>query len=1370
MRPLRLELEGLRSYRTRQEIDFRDKNLVAIVGNTGAGKSSILEAIVYALYNASTWDERSVESLIADGQAKMEVVLDFETGGRTWRVTRATCRGGQPPSRHKLVCLSDDAVPAVTQERAIKKEISRILGLTYDGFKSAILLPQGQFQALLTAKDRTGILKEVFRLDVQVDAIRRGATDALGRVVQQLDATSTARGRLLEDPAASAGEAEVRRLAAERGLSTAKDLAARYDEAKAAAEKAMTESTALARRRARVAEVLKGDAAVLAQLLTIQGELQARRSQLEQRQKEASSATAELAVSLKSAEDQGDGLAALSTAESVLGRLRTDLPALAAEAERLVEEEQAIETAADALEAAVARSAELAEEVAASENKLGEATSAVTEAISTHNEVKLRLAAVRRAEAEGLEAERQVADAQARLVSTARELAARYDEAVSAAEKAAGGIPSTQRPGARKTGGVDRTVPLSELVGIQEEIQSARKRLEQLHKETAAEAAALAVALKAPEDQGEGLVALSAAESVLGRLQTDLPALASESQRLIDEQNAILADATALDAADAHSFELAAAVVASETTLKEAMAAVTEASSIQSEVRIRLAAARRAEAEAAIAEQQAAEARTRLVRLETAAQTRAEAHRQAVHLSEVTQAEFETAQRLHAAAHAAAGLHGGDACPICTRALPDTFVPPPGDDGRAQARNDAAQKAAADAQGLRIQAETDLDAARRMLQEGQSAAEGRRKGALEALGALRALLPSADLAITDAAILILLVDAERGLRAALETAQKARDRALAHQQAHGGSLAPARKNLSERRKKYHEVSEAFGERSRLVDRERESLPEAYRLPTTAPAALVQDALSRVQEQLKRMKDLADRHERATRARDEVAGALSSEIKQEADVEGARSALSEKESAAASRRKEVAKAFDVLRAVLPSADQAAPDATNLAPLVTAANALRAAQGAAQKTRDAALTRQREYEGSLVPARKNLRERRVRFAEASETLAKRSRIVERERYGLPDAYRPPAGAVSALVEQAQERVQQRLKRLKGLTERHERAAKARDEAGHGLSALAKEEDTRVTAHDRVAWPRLLVLADRAAEAGVDIGLLPPAAPSGDTPLPGRAVWASGLEGCVLSQMLELQRRAEEAAGSASRAGDARDRILSSGGYSSRDDIEKVWGRLSAEALAARTDERKALSQVPLARALDERIAPGIVLRDALMALTRLLNDGKFVRFVVERRQQALLAVASTILKSMTGNRYGFAADFRVVDMVTNQARPVETLSGGETFLASLALALGLVELAGRSGGRVDSLILDEGFASLDSAALTCALDELARRAGSGKLVALVSHLGAVADMAPEVLYVLQRDGSSVARWRDDAEDDPELDSVDAYLHRN
>lgn len=54
MRPRRLRVKGLRSFRAEREIDFTDLGLVALVGDTGAGKSSILEAITYALYNATT--------------------------------------------------------------------------------------------------------------------------------------------------------------------------------------------------------------------------------------------------------------------------------------------------------------------------------------------------------------------------------------------------------------------------------------------------------------------------------------------------------------------------------------------------------------------------------------------------------------------------------------------------------------------------------------------------------------------------------------------------------------------------------------------------------------------------------------------------------------------------------------------------------------------------------------------------------------------------------------------------------------------------------------------------------------------------------------------------------------------------------------------------------------------------------------------------------------------------------------------------------------------------------------------------------------------------------------------------------------------
>jgi exonuclease SbcC len=117
-------------------------------------------------------------------------------------------------------------------------------------------------------------------------------------------------------------------------------------------------------------------------------------------------------------------------------------------------------------------------------------------------------------------------------------------------------------------------------------------------------------------------------------------------------------------------------------------------------------------------------------------------------------------------------------------------------------------------------------------------------------------------------------------------------------------------------------------------------------------------------------------------------------------------------------------------------------------------------------------------------------------------------------------------------------------------------------------------------------------------------------------------------------------------------------------------------------------------------------------------------------------------------MTGNRYGFAEDFRIVDRISGQPRGAKTLSGGETFLASLALALGLVELAARSGGRLEALFLDEGFGSLDADALQEALGELERHAAAGRLVAVISHIRAVAENIESVLRVTYRpEGSQV-----------------------
>jgi len=90
--------------------------------------------------------------------------------------------------------------------------------------------------------------------------------------------------------------------------------------------------------------------------------------------------------------------------------------------------------------------------------------------------------------------------------------------------------------------------------------------------------------------------------------------------------------------------------------------------------------------------------------------------------------------------------------------------------------------------------------------------------------------------------------------------------------------------------------------------------------------------------------------------------------------------------------------------------------------------------------------------------------------------------------------------------------------------------------------------------------------------------------------------------------------------------------------------------------------------------------------------------------------------------------------------------------ETFLASLALALALVELHSRSGARLGALFLDEGFGSLDSDALASSLAVLQAETGGYKLVAVISHPHAVAEAVEDVMWVERRPEGSSARWLD------------------
>jgi DNA repair protein SbcC/Rad50 len=99
-------------------------------------------------------------------------------------------------------------------------------------------------------------------------------------------------------------------------------------------------------------------------------------------------------------------------------------------------------------------------------------------------------------------------------------------------------------------------------------------------------------------------------------------------------------------------------------------------------------------------------------------------------------------------------------------------------------------------------------------------------------------------------------------------------------------------------------------------------------------------------------------------------------------------------------------------------------------------------------------------------------------------------------------------------------------------------------------------------------------------------------------------------------------------------------------------------------------------------------------------------------------------------MSGGRYTVAelcdenAEWRVIDNDSGLARTPASLSGGEQFIASLALGLGMVEMMARSGGRLESLWLDEGFGSLDRSNLDAAIEALV--AGTATITATASQL--------------------------------------------
>ena len=245
-------------------------------------------------------------------------------------------------------------------------------------------------------------------------------------------------------------------------------------------------------------------------------------------------------------------------------------------------------------------------------------------------------------------------------------------------------------------------------------------------------------------------------------------------------------------------------------------------------------------------------------------------------------------------------------------------------------------------------------------------------------------------------------------------------------------------------------------------------------------------------------------------------------------------------------------------------------------------------------------------------------------------------------------------------------------------------------------------------------------------------------------------------------DLRRRALAAANDArSDAREVAEQLDPPADPTDLDALVQSTGRAANEAgytARAATEARDAFALILdnlliLRQTADEVAALELALGD----LDAALKPGAFLKWLTLRRSRDLLVYASRMLEEMTGGRYSFAdpgnledQQWLVVDNDSGQARSPASLSGGEQFIGSLALALGMVEMTARSGGRLESLFLDEGFGSLDRSNLDSAIEALSVVAGRGRMVGVISHVAAVAEQIDDVLAVEGSAAGSQATW--------------------
>lgn len=169
MRPLSITLEGFSAYRNRQTVSLEDVEFFSLSGPTGSGKSSLIDAMIFALYGrVPRLGARAVAPVITAGADRARVSFDFEVRGDRYVVSRVAERTDSGASVREARLEQADGTPMANGAGEVTREVEDLLRLRFEDFTKTVVLPQGEFARFLNAgsTERRDLLRDLLGLDV----------------------------------------------------------------------------------------------------------------------------------------------------------------------------------------------------------------------------------------------------------------------------------------------------------------------------------------------------------------------------------------------------------------------------------------------------------------------------------------------------------------------------------------------------------------------------------------------------------------------------------------------------------------------------------------------------------------------------------------------------------------------------------------------------------------------------------------------------------------------------------------------------------------------------------------------------------------------------------------------------------------------------------------------------------------------------------------------------------------------------------------------------------------------------------------------------------------------------------------------------